>query len=97
MNSNEILAALDAEITRLEQVRSALAGSSAPKRRGRPPGAVTKPTPKRRALSAAAREKIADAQRRRWAATKAAAKTSAPRKVAKKAIRQARKTLPQKS
>lgn len=98
MNTNDILAALDAEIARLEQVRSALAGPSAPKRRGRPPGAVTKPTRKRRTLSAAARKKIADAQRKRWAATKVAAKASAPKKVAKKTIRKARKkTLPKKA
>ena len=90
MNTNDILAALDAEIARLQQVRSALAGSPAPKRRGRPPGSMTKPMPKRRTLSAAARKKIADAQRKRWAATKAA-EASAPKKVAKKIMRKARK------
>jgi hypothetical protein len=53
--------------------------------------------PKRRTLSAAARRRIADAQRKRWAATKAAAKAPAAKKVAKKTIRKARKeTLPKK-
>jgi hypothetical protein len=51
---------------------------------------------KRRTLSAAARRRIADAQRKRWAATKAAAKAPAAKKVARKNIRKARKTLPEK-
>ena len=77
MGINEIVAALDDEISRLEQVRSLLAGTK---------GSVThaatsfvfganqaKPR-KRRHLSAEARERIAAAQRKRWAAQKKAAK-----------------------
>lgn len=73
MGINEIVAALDDEISRLQQVRSLLAGTK---------GSVThaatsfafgtkqgKPR-KRRHLSAEARERIAAAQRKRWAAQK---------------------------
>ncbi len=77
MGINEIIAALDDEISRLQQVRSLLAGS-----KGNVTYAATsfafganqdKPR-KRRHLSAEARERIAAAQRKRWAAQKKAAK-----------------------
>lgn len=71
---DSILAQIDAEIARLTQVRALLSGTgnvaaavapakktSAPKPRGR----------KRRVLSPEARKRIADAQRKRWAAQKA--------------------------
>lgn len=73
MTIDSIVAQIDAEIARLTQVRALLSGTgiakaasaaktaAAPKRRGR----------KRRALSAEARKRIADAQRKRWAAQKA--------------------------
>ena len=77
MGITEIVAALDDETSRLQQVRSLLAGTK---------GGVThaatsfafgvnqaKPR-KRRDLSAEARERIAAAQRKRWAAQKKAAK-----------------------
>jgi hypothetical protein len=77
MGLNEIVAALDDEIGRLEQVRSLLTGA-----KGNVAHAATsfafganqaKPR-KRRHLSAEARERIAAAQRKRWAAQKKAAK-----------------------
>ena len=77
MGINDIVAALDDEISRLEQVRRLLAGT-----RGNVTQAATsfafganqaKPR-KRRHLSAEARERIAAAQRKRWAAQKKAAK-----------------------
>ena len=73
MGINEIVAALDDEISRLQQVRSLLAGTK---------GTVTYATTsfafganqakprKRRRLNADARERIAAAQRKRWAAQK---------------------------
>ena len=73
MAIDSILAQIDAEIARLTHVRSLLSGAgkaaptaavktvSEPKRQGR----------KRRVLSAEARKRIADAQRKRWAAQKA--------------------------
>lgn len=78
MNTNEIITALDAEIARLQQVRVLLASSSAAKRRGRPPAsnASLKPV-KKRTMSPAGRKRIAEAQRLRWAAQKAAARKKA--------------------
>jgi hypothetical protein len=76
MNAQDILSALDAEISRLQSARSLLVGTTM-KSRGRPrtsesPAPVS--SPKRRMLSAEAREKIAEAQRERWAKQKAAKK-----------------------
>jgi hypothetical protein len=70
MSIAQILSSIDAEISRLEQVRALLSGSSvgtrdakaAPKRSGK------------RTISAAARKRIAEGQRKRWAALRRAAK-----------------------
>jgi hypothetical protein len=72
MSIESILAEIDAEISRLTQVRSLLAGSQAI----RPSGAARKTSKapgtrrKKRVLSAEARKRIAEAQRKRWAAQK---------------------------
>ena len=76
MNTHEIITTLDAEIARLQQVRVLLASSSASKRRGRPPASAVKPE-KKRTMSAAGRKRIAEAQRKRWAAQKATARKKA--------------------
>jgi hypothetical protein len=68
---NHILATIDQEINLLEQVRKLLAGSG--DRQSSPEAKSAKPARKRRRLSAAARKKIADAQRLRWAKQKKAA------------------------
>jgi hypothetical protein len=76
MAIDSILAQIDAEIATLKQARSLLAGA------GLVTTAVTEPTTKkkrrksrkRRTLSPEARKRIADAQRKRWAAQKAKAK-----------------------
>jgi len=76
MSIESILAEIDAEIARLTQVRTLLggAGSVASSVTDR----QTKKTPsksrKRRVLSPDARKRIADAQRKRWAAQKAKSK-----------------------
>jgi hypothetical protein len=67
--TEELLAAIDQEIARLQNARNLLAGSAEIKRRGRPAGTGKKQA-KKRVLSAAARQKIAEAQRKRWAAQK---------------------------
>ena len=67
MESNEIIAAIDAEIARLQQARALLSGTSAKAKPGRPKGSGNKPQGRKRVLSADARKRIADAQRRRWA------------------------------
>lgn len=75
MSIETILAEIDAEIARLTQVRSLLAGtrtinSSGPKSKT---SSATK-SRRKRVLSADARKRIADAQRKRWAAQKAKSK-----------------------
>ena len=60
MNVHQIITELDNEITRLTQARTLLLGTNA--------------APKRRTMSAEARKRIADAQRKRWAKAKRAAK-----------------------
>jgi hypothetical protein len=60
MDTKHILAELDREIASLQSARALLAGSSANSLK----------TPRRRPMSAEARERIADAQRKRWAKAK---------------------------
>ncbi len=80
MANKDVLTAIDKEIARLQQARDILAGEEAPVRgRGRPrldKTAVKKQRVPRvlgtkRVLSAEARKRIADAQKKRWAAQKA--------------------------
>jgi hypothetical protein len=80
MGISEIVAALDDEISRLQQVRNLLAGT-----KGNVTHAATsfafgandgRPR-KRRHMSAEARARIAAAQKRRWAKQKKAAKKAA--------------------
>lgn len=81
MALNDILSQIDAEIARLQQVRSLLAASEIstiqPKAGpGRPKKNVltslpSKATKKKRNLSPEGRARIAEAVRRRWAAQKA--------------------------
>jgi hypothetical protein len=74
MKTQDIVVEIDAEISKLQQVKALLTGTSNTKMRkpGRPANA--KP---RRTLSAEARERIAAAQRARWAKSKKAAKKTA--------------------
>lgn len=77
MSANEILTLIDAEIAALQHARTLLAGTAAKKKPGRPAStaaSVVKLKKKKRTLSPEARQKIADAQRKRWAAVKKAAK-----------------------
>jgi len=76
MSIESILAEIDAEIARLTHVRSLLAGSSkvASAVAGRGPNKTAGKSKKKRVLSAEARKRIADAQRKRWAAQRAKAK-----------------------
>ncbi len=73
MAIKEILAEIDSEIARLEEVKRLLSSSSRFSSDGaapsRPAGKRTRR--KKRTLSAEARKKIAEAQRKRWAAQKA--------------------------
>ena len=76
MAIDSILAQIDAEIARLTQARSVLANLgtvpvSASKKTANPVKAKKR---KKRVLSPEARKRIADAQRKRWAAQKAKTK-----------------------
>jgi hypothetical protein len=70
MITTEFLSSIDSEIARLQEARALLAGQGGHVRRGRKPG-------KKRTLSVEVRERIAAAQRKRWAAQKKAAKKAA--------------------
>ena len=77
MAIENILAQIDSEIARLQQARRLLAGlGNSATTTGRTAGrAAAKARPrKKRILSAEARKRIADAQRKRWAAARAKAK-----------------------
>jgi len=78
MSTDSILAQIDAEIARLKQVRSLLAktGKVAAKVKlterkiKKAPAAPASKSKKKRVLSPEARQRIAEAQRKRWAAQK---------------------------
>jgi len=71
MSLDHLLFAIDTEITRLQQARTLLAGISTASHEGKP--AAPSERKVRRKLSAEARARIAEAQRKRWAAQKKAA------------------------
>jgi len=77
MAIESILAQIDEEIAKLTQIRALLSGGIAVKKAA---GLKVKSTPekakakKRRVLSPEARKRIADAQRKRWAAQRAKSK-----------------------
>lgn len=95
MAIENLISEIDAEIARLEHARALLSDSASPaaKKRGRPAaieGAATAAPatkPAKRVMSAEARKRIADAQRKRWAAQKKAStkqSAKAPAKATKK-------------
>jgi hypothetical protein len=65
MTTDKILASIDSEITRLKQARALLSSDGAKNT------TAAAPVRKRRKMSAAARKRIGDAQRKRWAKQKA--------------------------
>jgi hypothetical protein len=75
MGSQSIIAAIDKEIARLREVRKVLArnGKIAEPKQGSKAAVAAKKTSKRK-LSPEARERIAAAQRKRWAAARKASK-----------------------
>ena len=75
MSIETIIAQIDAEIAQLTQARNLLATKGAVSAKPTKSATTKLGRPKkRRVLSADARKRIADAQRRRWAAQKAKAK-----------------------
>jgi hypothetical protein len=98
MNTIAIVMEIDAEISRLQQARELLAAAEAAGKRkpGRPALASLQTNGKpARVLSAASRESIAAAQKKRWAkvrrAKKAALKAAATEPAAKKSSKAAAK------
>jgi hypothetical protein len=74
MAIDSIIALIDAELARLSQVRALLAASgkvSTKLTASKLKLAAPAKAPKKRVLSPEARKRIADAQRKRWAAQKA--------------------------
>jgi len=76
LDPQSIIFELEAERDRLDQAIQALQGTRVARGWGRPKTTATNGTRSRRHLSAAARKKIADAARKRWAKAKAAGKSS---------------------
>jgi hypothetical protein len=80
MQTTEIIAQLDAEISRLQQVKVLLNGTTTKRSPGRPAASVTAAAPvttaapKKRILSPEARAKMAAAQKKRWAKVRKDAK-----------------------
>lgn len=71
MNIDHLLSSIDAEIARLQQARALLVGTSTGTRGKRITTTATKKPGRRRTISAEGRKRIAEAQRKRWAAQKA--------------------------
>ena len=69
MDTSTIIAAIDDELEVLNRVRNVLSGHAA-----LPLVPASQRLPRKRKLSAKARKAISDAQKRRWAKQKAAAK-----------------------
>lgn len=78
MTREDIIAAIDEEISRLEKVKDLLQSSSS----GKLSGALARKAsaPRKRNLSPEARARIAAAQKRRWAKQKAATAQPANKK-----------------
>ena len=74
MGTETILTQIDAEIERLTKVRTLLAGTGKATSGLSKAKVTARKKRKKHVLSAEARKRIADAQRRRWAAHKAKAK-----------------------
>jgi len=72
METNKIIAGIDEEISRLTEVKRLLAGEGTGARRGKKTASTGGSA--KRTLSPEARKRIADAQRKRWAAQKRSAK-----------------------
>jgi hypothetical protein len=84
MDTQAIIEALDNEIARLQEVKALLAAANATaltgnlkRSPGRPKKAATVVAPKKRVISAEAKEKMAAAQKARWAKVRKAAKKAA--------------------
>lgn len=71
MSLESIVAEIDAEIEKLQRVRVLLANTGKAVKLAERKGALAPKARKQRVLSPEARKRIADAQRKRWAAARA--------------------------
>jgi hypothetical protein len=89
MDLNEIVAQIDAEISKLTHAKQILLGVATKKGPGRPSGAAVSVAPaspgvkKRKKMSAAGRARISAAMKARWAKKKAVKPAAVKPKVAK--------------
>ncbi len=74
MDTRSLIAAIDAEISRLQQVKALLSGPARTQHTNPHPAATALKSTKRHRMSATARNKIAAAQRARWAKFRKSAK-----------------------
>jgi hypothetical protein len=74
MDTTELIADIDAEIARLQQVKSLLTDTITKRSAGRSKISEAATARQKHRLSSEARERIAAAQRKRWAKVKKAAK-----------------------
>jgi hypothetical protein len=74
MQTTELIAALDAEISRLQQAKALLNGTTPKRTPGRTPAVKASTIAVKRVLSPEARARIAAAQKARWAKVRKAAK-----------------------
>ena len=77
MDIRNVVAALKQERGRIDRAIAALEGLSSPARRGRPPRTVSTASRQPRGMSAAARKRLSEAMKQRWAKWKG---KSAPKK-----------------
>jgi len=82
MDTTKIIEQIDSQIAKLQEARALLSGAVAKNGPGRPKkdariSVAAKPKPAKRVLSAEAKEKMAAAQKRRWAKVRRAAKKAA--------------------
>jgi len=75
MDIQSILSDLKRERARLDQAIAALEGGSEPRRRGRPVGSGSGKSHPRRHMSAAARKRISEMMKQRWAERKKKSKS----------------------
>jgi len=88
VDTNLIIAAIDGEIGQLEKARALLSGMDSAASADQEETPAKRPAKRRRRLSPEARKRIAEAQKKRWAAVKAAKAAKGPR-AAKKVKKEA--------
>jgi hypothetical protein len=74
MNTQEIIATIDVQISKLQHAKALLEGTDVKKPIGRPKKIILVTKPAKRTMSPEGKAKIAQAQRLRWAKSKKASK-----------------------